>query len=403
MTTRTIITPVRDSTDLATEDGITYWKQVLPEDNIVYKAKGVTRKIDFDHEFLTDLTNAFHDGALDQVPFMLADTDNRHTMDPERYRADVVDLRMARPGENPGLYAKIKFANREAAAAVLANPKLGVSARIREGVERARDGRFFKRAIVHILGTLDPRVTGMASWQPAVDLSSYDSGDVLDLSRESYSEEDVAKNRTQNRSDVLDLATLTEEDIPNLTDEQLEELLERLNDEDDTDELDDDEPDDDEDEDETDEPDDDEDDAPAGRTAKRVPVSLSNPSGGNDIELANARADEANARANEALRRMAEVEWKATRERYLRAGVPANLLDLAEPVLNRPDEMVIDLSNGADDEDDVNVSQLVRGFLDAAKGTIDLGMELGHDGALAGNDLAEEDRVLAEFEKQFPL
>jgi len=58
-------------------------------------------------------------------------------------------------------------------------------------------------------------------------------------------------------------------------------------------------------------------------------------------------------------------------------GVPAAALDLAAPVLNRADDMVIDLSFAQ--EEDVNVSAIVRGLLDSLKGTVDLST---HDVAL---------------------
>lgn len=105
---------------------------------------------------------------------------------------------------------------------------------------------------------------------------------------------------------------------------------------------------------------------------------MSNGTGTSDLDLANARADQATAFANEALRRVADAEWREERGVYLSNGVPPAALDLAAPVLNRASDMVIDLSNSG--EDDVNVSAVVRGLLDSLKGTVDLSAESGHFG-----------------------
>lgn len=61
------------------------------------------------------------------------------------------------------------------------NPYLGVSARIVEQYARS-DGQFFPATVQHVLGTLDPRIPGLGSWQQidmansgaiTIDLSSY--------------------------------------------------------------------------------------------------------------------------------------------------------------------------------------------------------------------------------------
>jgi hypothetical protein len=69
--------------------------------------------------------------------------------------------------EPDGLYVTLNPTER--GARVLAeNPGLGVSARIVEQYQRA-DGKFFPAAIQHVLGTLDPRVTGLGAWTPLGD------------------------------------------------------------------------------------------------------------------------------------------------------------------------------------------------------------------------------------------
>lgn len=119
-----------------------------------------------------------------------------------------------------------------------------------------------------------------------------------------------------------------------------------------------------------------------------------------DIELANQAVAAANARAQEALRRVADAEWREFRNTMLSEGVPPHALDLAAPVLNRADDMVIDLSNSA--EDDVNVSEVVRGLLDTLKGTVDLSTEQGHSGTFRAGDGEDPDKqMLDRWSEQF--
>lgn len=335
--------------ELSNENGrLAFWKQILPMKTINYTAKDGSRQtINFDKQYLTDLANNM---AVDKVGFLLADAENRHTMDPERWRGNVVKMEV----RDDGLYGKIVFPNAKAAAAVLDNPELGVSARIREGVQRS-DGSTVNRGIIHVLGTLDPQVSGMSPWQTA-DLSN-DEGTVLDLSNEEY--KDMADKPKA-------LADYTDEEIEAMSEEDLNTFLAEFVPDFDNyteDETSEEEVEDHEDENEK---------VLAGAGADMAHKVQA------DIELANQAAAQANARATEALKRAADAEWRNTRESYLGEGVPPHLLDLAAPVLNRPSEMVIDLSN--EDSDDINVSAVVKGLLDACKGMVDLSNEQGHNG-----------------------
>jgi hypothetical protein len=362
----TVTTPMFEGTyDLSTSEGkIAFWKQILPKKQIQYTAKDGSRQVlNFDEQYLTDLAS---NQAVDKVGFLLADVNNAHTMDPERWRGEVAKFEV----REDGLYGKIVFPSREAAKAVLDNPDLGVSARIREGIQRS-DGSTINRGIIHVLGTLDPQVSGMSGWQTA-DLST-EAGDVLDLTDSNY--EDTKMAFDPNKS-VLDY---TDDEIDAFTDEEANAYLDAcgaqlgviL-----------------------DEPEDLEEDpeAPEDKIVERTPeMALSNE--------ARAEIDLARSTANEALRRLADEKWKTDRQAYLLSGVPPHLLDLATPVLNRADEMVIDLSNS--DEDDVNVSVIVRGLLDAAKGTVDLSAEAGHSGTfVAGSGEDPDAELLAIWDKQ---
>ena len=375
---RSINTPALHSADfdLSHDDGrLAFWKQILPMKSIHYTAKdGKRQTIDFTKEYLADLAG---NKAVDKVGFLLADKDNAHTMDPERWRGEVVAMEV----RDDGLYGKIVFPSAEAAKAVLDNPDLGVSARIREGVGRS-DGSTVSRGIIHVLGTLDPQVSGMSPWQTA-DLST-EQGEVLDLSQEEY--EDMADKQT--KTEARDLSEFTEADIDKMTDEELDEFLATYVPE--FDAYNGDEP-----KDET-KVESEEDQTKTKDEAKALVGAGADMSKEQkaDIELANAAVAQANARANEAMRRVAEAEWREERAGYLAEGVSPAALDLAAPVLNRADDMVIDLSNS--DEADVNVSEVVRGLLDALKGTVDLSNEEGHIGTFSAKDGEDPDKAMLD-------
>jgi hypothetical protein len=132
-----------------------WWKRILPVGDVEYKG----RKLQFNQEYLASLAEAFEDGAYDQVPFQMADAQNTHTNDPERFRGDIKAME-ARPD---GLWIGLKPTAR-GEKTLLENPLLGVSARIVEHYDRS-DGKYFPAAIQHVLGTLDPRIPGLGGWQ----------------------------------------------------------------------------------------------------------------------------------------------------------------------------------------------------------------------------------------------
>lgn len=146
-------------------------KQILKFGEIDYKGR---RFINFDKKYVDDVITAFRDGAFDTVPFVLADTNNKHTKDPERARGEILDLEAT----EHGLDAIIKVDNPETAKLIDNNPKFGVSVSVREEFQRA-DGKNYDRALAHVLGTFEPIVTGMSPWQ-SVDASVEDEK-VVDL------------------------------------------------------------------------------------------------------------------------------------------------------------------------------------------------------------------------------
>lgn len=362
-----IYTPSLSTADFelsnAGDGKVAFWKQILPKKLIHYTAKdGSRRTLNFDEAYLTDLAK---NQAVDKIPFVLADKDNAHTMDPERVRGDVAQLAV----REDGLYGKIVFPNMEAAKAVIDNPSLGVSARIREGIQKS-DGSTLSRGIIHVLGTLDPQVSGMSGWQTA-DLSA-EQGDVLDLTDEEYMEMPKSKNKKSIEDYTeAEIEAMSDEDVDAFLTEFAPELADVFSDE----------------EGGSDEGE------PENEHEKELEPALSNKAS-SDIELANQRAERASRQAAEALTRLAQAEWDRARSELLSAGVPPFALDLAAPVLNRADDMVIDLS--VTDEDDVNVSEVVRGLLDALKGTVDLSNEKGHNGSWDPANGEDPDKALLD-------
>lgn len=172
--TTTVLTPM--DRGKARPSGASLWrKQVLPLGTIDYKG----RKITFSREYLAGLVRAFGDKAYDVVPFQFADGANSHTNAPEQRRGTVRDLELTDDGLDI-----IVEAGQDAAKHLAEYPDLGVSARIVEAYDRA-DGKFFPAAIQHVLGTLDPRITGLRPWQ-AIDAANDGDGDLIDLTDAHY-------------------------------------------------------------------------------------------------------------------------------------------------------------------------------------------------------------------------
>jgi len=193
--TAAILTPFTGSR--ASQAGTRWWKKLLPVGEINYRG----RVLKFDPGYLAGLVQSFRDKAYDQVPFQLAGDENKHTNDVERFGGKIADMEL-RPD---GLYVGVEPTER--GSRVLAdNPACGVSARIVEQYDRS-DGKFFPRAIQHVLATLDPRIPGMGGWEAVA--ASNDAEITFDLSAEQFT-------------------TTKETGMPDLTDEQADKLAKLL-------------------------------------------------------------------------------------------------------------------------------------------------------------------------------
>lgn len=371
-----------------------FWKQILPVTSIDYNGT----KIDFDPNFHKDLKLSFAEGAYDQVPLVFADSENRHNMDPRNFGGELLDVQYRGKGKGGGTWGLIE-ADPETAKVLDKNPKLGVSARILQNIRKA-DGRGFKRAINHVLLTMNPRVSGMEPWQ-AVDLSEAADIEVVDLTAAEYTEEGsthMGTKATKRRaSDKVDLSALSDEDFQSLLDLAVEEgIVEDPEGEDD-----------DEGEEEVDEA---TTRKPKRRKSKtKITVEEDEEHDGDDDEE-DEEDEESTDLSERVIKRgevsqfqqmrydLAEEKWGRTRATYEAEGVPSFLLDLAEPLLSQPDAITIDLS----EDETLDASATIRKMLDGVKGIIDLSGEIGHQHDI---DLAEADdsttRLLDEWDKNY--
>jgi hypothetical protein len=302
----------------AVELSTTLWrKQVLPLGTIDYKG----RKITFDQQYLTDLATAFRSNAFDQVAFLLAKDDNSHTMDPERFRGEVKGVEVTKRGLDVLLDL-----TPDASELVRQNPKLGVSARIIEGLERA-DGTKFPRAMQHVLGTLDPRVTGMASWQE-VSLSE-EVSDTVDMT-----EQEVQV--TVQGEPLTRPAPTTTPPTPETEDTSTVELSEE--------------------------------------EVDAIAAQIIQEQDSNELELVRAAGAANQTRIEQLEAELAQQRYVEEARRLIDSGVPPVLVQLARPVLTMPQNAVIELSNN----ETIDVQSLVREMLDQTKGFLELAQERGN-------------------------
>lgn len=385
----TILTPLDFSVPIQSGKR-RFWKQLLPVTSIDYKGT----QIDFDPAFHKDLALSFEGKAFDQVPLVFADGDNKHNEDPRNFGGELLDVKYRGPSK--GTWGLIE-ADPEAAKAIEKNPKLGVSARILQGVKKA-DGREFPRAIRHVLMTMNPRVSGMEPWQ-AVDLSNEDSTiEVVDLTAATFEEGNImarSKTKTTSAKEIdlskVDLSTISDEDFQSLLDLAQTALDEDV----------------DVDEDEDDEIDDLDVETPGRKTRRKksktkITVEKDSEDDGDDDEEEDE--DETDLSDTDHVIKRGEVSqfrqmrldlaatnWKAERGELLRAGVPPFLLDLAEPVLSQPDALTIDLADG----DEIDATATIRKMLTGVKAVVDLSGEIGHQVDLS--EVIEKDDEATQF------
>lgn len=359
-----------------------FWKQILPVTEIDYEG----RKVKFDPTFHKNLELSYQDGVYDQIPLVFADGGNTHNEDPRNFGGEIVQ--MENRGKD-GTWALIE-ADREAEKAIKRNPRLGVSARITQGIEK--NGKTYGAAVRHVLMTMFPRVQGMSPWQ-AVDLSDDSGSEVVDLTAATYKKEGSVMGKTKTTSaGQIDLSRLSDEQFQSLLDLSTAALADPEEEvEDDEEEVEEEEV---------------EETAPKSkirrkRSKTKITVEKdSEDENGDDeeeeeddeVELSDAArvaGTEALSQVRQVRIDLADQRWKHEREGYLNAGVPPFMLDLAEPVLKQPEALTLDLS----DTESVDATKIIRDMLDGAKGVVDLTGELGH--AIDLSEVDQEDATQA--------
>jgi hypothetical protein len=330
-------------------------KKLLPLASIDYNG----RRIDFTKEYLQGLVDSFRDGAYDDCPFVLADDQNRHTMDPSRVRGSVKGLELS----EDGLSALVEVTDEGAKVLADNGNRLGVSARIVEDLSRA-DGKTYKAALAHVLGTTDPRINNLGPWQE-LELSNSPGIAVVDLTQSPYERTALVPEFTDDEMTALRaiLATKTppapvapvgvitppappsapvETDLDPELEAAIAEILAAQTATE-----------------------------PAGGAAPMAEVALSAETV-RALELAQANE---NQRAIE----LSAIRSELDAERFRResaelasAGVPPKLIELSRPLLEGSNR-VIDLSNGTK----VDAGVVIRAVLEELKGTIDLSGEFG--------------------------
>jgi len=136
---------------------VTLWRvQVLPAGPFTYKG---VRTLDFTRGYREAIAGAFDGGALDMVPFQLAESDNAHTNDPARYRGEVRALEVV----SDGMDAVIE-ATPEGDEAIRTVPGLAAAPRLIENYYTT-DDRPWPVVLQHVLGTTAPMITGLRGWR----------------------------------------------------------------------------------------------------------------------------------------------------------------------------------------------------------------------------------------------
>lgn len=398
----TILSPF-DFSDAVPAGRRRFWKQILPVTSIDYDGQ----TIDFDPDFHKKLELAYSEKVYDQIPLVFADGKNTHNEDPRNFGGEI--KAMENRGAK-GTWALIE-ADRAAARVIRRNPRLGVSARIMQGVQKG--GKVYDHAVRHVLMTMFPRVQGMEPWQ-AVDLSEDANVEVVDLTAESFEQEEgamrtktkTAKATTARAKDKTKAkATNPKIDLSALSDDEFDEFLdlaekagigavvdpdEEVVEGDEVDE-----------EDETEE----ESEEPEAKVKKKkskkvVTIENESESEGDDDEEEDAQVALSDGvedpRFTAFLSQHAKDQWETIKKGYADAGVPPFLVDLAAPVLTQPE--TLDLSDG---KKKTSAQAVVRGLLDGMKSIIDLTGEAGHQVDLSQVKDDEADAFVKAWAKDY--
>jgi hypothetical protein len=331
---------VFDDIELSETDGNVFWKQLLPlGGRINYKGESIV----FDRDMLNGIASSYADKAYDLVPFQLANDKNEHPqeepqhMDPRKTHGYVKKLKV----DNKGLWGQFHLNEDGKKAVADTDNKLGVSVSVKRGYQRA-DGKTFPYALRHVLGTLDPKVTGMDPWS-TVEMSNADENEeVTDLTGQKIETPTDNKKGTETTETV----TVPKEQWDDVmayirqqkeADAEFESMMADKDDEDTTD------------------------------TSK---VEASNEPDPHVLSMSNDLAAE---------------KFERYADGLVRQGVPPVMLTEARKILGKSDLM--DFSNDGGEEDPRTV---IRNILEQAKGTIDLSEGSTHRQSGAEDPFADD-------------
>ena len=329
-------------------------KQIIPYGTFGYQGD----KFTITPEWADNAINAFESRAFDQTVFALADENNSHSVDnrPDRFGGEVLKLKKTATGIN----AVFRLTNKAAQLVDDTNKKLGVSVRFHENYHRESDGKSWPVAIDQVLGTTDPKITGMEPWK-AITLSNVapiDQNDIKDSSNEEWEmtkpiETPVDPKDTPKNGPDEDKVTLTKDeyadfkkllaaqassDLDDNNDADLDKLVDELE-----------------------------------KKEVKQPVGLSNEA----------------KRVIELSHQVALGRFERDALAWKQAGVPPKIIELAQPVLASYDEVrVVSLSNGTPAISDAR--EVVKAILEECKGIVNLSNEQGHGLHDGGNKQDKE-------------
>lgn len=377
-----VFSPFR--TQPAVELGNSKWrKQLLPIGDFDYKG----RTLSFTKDYLLDLAKSFKDKAFGQVPFQLADADNKHTNDPERTRGFVDSVEVG----DDGLYLTVDLTE-DGEKVLKANPNLGVSARIYENYERS-DGRRWTAALQHVLGTLDPHIPGMKSWEQVAALSNAADAAVLDLTDMHFDEEGGGEQpvalTAKEKKTLKGLLGKLGDGNAELTDEDLEALLEDEGGADGT---------------ETEGGDGNDDEltdeelneliaeAEAEEAGSTAPIAASNSGDAQVIDLAsNPAFVESQIELARVTAKLNEQTFRNEKDKFVHAGLPPKVVELARPLLEG-EAHIVELAGG----DQIDAGSVMRRVLIELTRQIKI---LDLSDIMGRGDVPDEDREAQEAEE----
>ncbi len=174
-------------------------KHILNKGTLIYP--GVSGgKIEVDDEFVSALKKNFDAGVCDIVQVPLADSNNRHSEDPDRNIGEVVGIE-----ESDGKVYAIIDARDSTRADKLGSTLLGASAFLSTNYKDTTTGEPVGPALLHVCVTNRPYVTGLEEYEEIVAASADTSNEVVVLTPEAVEESTSTQRKEEPR-----VATLNE-------------------------------------------------------------------------------------------------------------------------------------------------------------------------------------------------